>query len=87
MNKNDSEVTVRMRLLIFTTILQKNVKIAGIRQTPHRQTFLNIIDSLKKIFDELPDTKDMPDLETEEPAAKKESTRTRLKNTNTNANA
>ena len=60
-----------MRLLIFTTILQKKVKIAGIRQTPNRQTFLNIIDSLKKFVDELPDTKDMPDLETEEPAAKK----------------
>ena len=77
-----------MMLLIFTMILQKKVKkIAESRQTSSRQIFLDIINSLKETFNELPDTTDMPDLESEESVAERRKKRTRIKNTNTKPNA
>ena len=61
-----------MMLLIFTMILQKKVKkIAESRPTSSRQNFLDIINSLKEIFNELPHTTDMTDLESEESAAER----------------
>ena len=74
-----------MSLLIFTIILQKKVKkIEELRQTNSRQNYLDIINSLKKIFHEQSDT-NTHDLETEKSPADK-STRTRFKNTNTKPN-
>ena len=58
-------------------IAKKGKQIANLRQTKNRQTFLEFINSLEKIFDEikaddkLPDTTDMPDLESEESAVRR----------------
>ena len=55
---------------IYNVIAKKGKKIAGERQTKNRQTFLDIINSLKKFFDEEPD-RNMFDLETEKSAAER----------------
>ena len=58
-----------MRLLIVTIILyKKGEKIEKLRQTKNIQKFSEIINLLKKIFNERPDPTDMPDLESEKSA-------------------
>ena len=59
-----------MRLLIFKMILQKKFKKLQ-DQDEHQidKTFLDIINSLNQIFNQLPDTTVMFDVESEESAA------------------
>ena len=58
-------------------IAKKSKEIANLRQTKNRQTSLEFVNSLEKIFDEIkaddkqPDTTDMPDLESEESAVQR----------------
>ena len=68
-NKKTAKVSERMRLLIGSNdIVKKGEKIAELRQTKNRQKSLGIVNSLKEIFNEQPNTTDMPDLESEESA-------------------
>ena len=61
----------------YNDIAEKGEKIAKLRQRKNRQKFLEIINSLEKVFDELKvddkqtDTADIPDLESEESAAQR----------------
>ena len=58
-------------------IAKKGKEIANLRQTMNRQTSLEFVNSLEKIFDEIkaddkqPDTTDIPDLESEESAVRR----------------
>ena len=71
-NKKTAKVSERMRLLIGSNdIVKKGEKIAELRQTKNRQKSLGIVNSLKEIFNEQPNTTDMPDLESEESAAQR----------------
>ena len=56
---------------IYNYIAEKGKKFAESRQTPNRKKILDITNSLGKIFNELLDTTDMPDLESEESAAER----------------
>ena len=90
-NKIDSKSISKDEIInIYNDIVEKGKKLAGSRQTPNRQNFSDIINSLKEIFNELPDTTDMPDLESEErrkKKTKKKTKRERFKNTNPKTNA
>ena len=71
-NKKTAKVSERMRLLIGSNdIVKKGEKIAELRQTKNRQKSLGIVNSLKEIFNEQPNTTDMPDLESEESAVQR----------------
>ena len=91
MNKIDSKSISKDEIInIYNDIVEKGKKLAGSRRTPNRQNFLDIINSLKEIFNELTDTTDMPDLESEErrkKKTKKKTKRERFKNTNPKTNA
>ena len=71
-NKIDSKrISNDEAINVYNDIAKKAKKNSGSRQTPNRQNFLEIIDSLEKIFNELPDTTDMVDLKSEESAAER----------------
>ena len=71
-NKIDSKsVSKDETINIYNDIAGKGKKIAESRQTPNRQKILDIINNLGKIFNELLDATDMPDLESEESAAER----------------
>ena len=71
-NKIDSKRISRNDAInIYNDIAEKGKKIAESRPTSSRQKFLDIINSLKEIFNELPHTTDMTDLESEESAAER----------------
>ena len=62
---------------LFMILQKKGKEIANLRQTMNRQTSLEFVNSLEKIFDEIkaddkqPDTTDIPDLESEESAVRR----------------
>ena len=71
-NKIDSKrISNDEAINVYNDIAKKAKKNSGSRQTPNRQNFLEIIDSLEKNFNELPDTTDMVDLKSEESAAER----------------
>ena len=71
-NKIDSKrISNDEAINIYNDIAKKAKKNSGSRQTPNRQNFLEIIDSLEKNFNELTDTTDMVDLKSEESAAER----------------
>ena len=74
-NKIDSKAISRDGAI--HDIAKKGKEIANLRQTMNRQTSLEFVNSLEKIFDEIkaddkqPDTTDIPDLESEESAVRR----------------
>ena len=72
----------------YNNIAKKGENIEKLRQTKNRKKKLKKYSLLKKIFDEQPDTTDMPDLGSEESAAQGRNQQGQgQKNTNPKPNA
>ena len=72
LTKKTSKIISRDEVInSYNGIVKKGEKIAELRQTKNRQKSLGIVNSLKEIFNEKPNTTDMPDLESEESAVQR----------------